>query len=89
MTADEWLKTNDKHPVEITHGGYDYKWNWLVEEDGDAEDDCYYATLPDDILRHLPGRVWSGGRVYDTKEEALEAFREAYAKWRGETDAPE
>lgn len=86
MTADEWLRANNKAPyqTELYHNWYwgtylYYHGKVFSEEEIDPEDKVF--TLPITIWEHLQApTTYPYVKSYKTREEALDDFRQAYDK---------
>jgi len=90
MNANEWLQANNKEPYHPEEE-YSYdNWYWMTylyyhgkvftQEEIDAEGDGHW-TLPIPIWNHLQSKTtYPYCKMYDTRDEALEDFRQAYDK---------
>lgn len=89
MSANEWLEKNNKEPYFPEDGFYD-NWYWatylyyhgkvFTEEEVRAEGDQDF-TLPVPIWNHLQAKTtYPYVKMYDSRESALEDFRQAYDK---------
>ncbi len=87
MNANEWLQSNNKEPYQTDI--YD-NWYWMTylyyhgevftQEEIDANGDGHW-TLPIPIWNHLQAKTtYPYCKMYKTREEALEDFRQAYDK---------
>jgi len=83
MTADEYLTSTGKKP--FSSDGF--WWNWGREmEDEDPASEDYDMVVPPDVFDAMDGKVaYPTCHVYRTESEAVEAFRKAWDKARGET----
>lgn len=81
MTPDEWLNANDKKPYRPEGHGYNSTfWGTLADVDEpDPDPSELDFLLPDNLFLRLEGKLtYPNVRRYNSPEDALEDFRQAF-----------